>query len=324
MGEENKKQLANKRNEQNDLNLISNKHFNNVLRPDGGNKSIPEIYAHINTNFSTQKNSINGNINSSNIFNEFMLNLNANMQKSVPPPNPNLANNMFHNLNIFKHKKNTPNNMYKNMDKTISNAETSTSINNTTPTPAPLFHPTTFATHTSCTNYNNNSDNKIVDNLNVNHTKDVITYMNNQSITTNDSVMKNDNHKKYENIKKGHPFSNNKIIENLTQPIISTNNGSTNNQDSLDDKELKNNHFKNNNTNINNSQFNTDNANNTNNTHINEQQHLYRELYSEQLKSLNLMGFSDTQKCIKALIDTNGNIDKALDLLLNDMNLNEQ
>ncbi|KEG02255.1 ubiquitin-like protein, putative [Plasmodium vinckei vinckei] len=52
-----------------------------------------------------------------------------------------------------------------------------------------------------------------------------------------------------------------------------------------------------------------------------EQEHLIA-LYQEQLTSLELMGFTDTNKCIKSLVEAKGNIERAIDLLLSDINAN--
>ncbi|CAI7720605.1 ubiquitin-like protein, putative [Plasmodium vivax] len=53
-----------------------------------------------------------------------------------------------------------------------------------------------------------------------------------------------------------------------------------------------------------------------------EQEHLCN-LYAEQLNSLRGMGFTDEQKCIKALVSTQGNIERAIDFLLADMNADQ-
>ncbi|EUD67167.1 hypothetical protein C922_02317 [Plasmodium inui San Antonio 1] len=49
-------------------------------------------------------------------------------------------------------------------------------------------------------------------------------------------------------------------------------------------------------------------------------QEYFSKLYAEQLNSLREIGFTDQQKCIKALINTQGNIERAIDFLLADMN----
>ncbi|GAW81087.1 ubiquitin domain containing protein [Plasmodium gonderi] len=46
-------------------------------------------------------------------------------------------------------------------------------------------------------------------------------------------------------------------------------------------------------------------------------------IYADQLNSLKGMGFTDDNKCIKALVNTKGNIERAIDFLLADMNTDE-
>ncbi|SCP04647.1 ubiquitin-like protein, putative [Plasmodium ovale] len=53
------------------------------------------------------------------------------------------------------------------------------------------------------------------------------------------------------------------------------------------------------------------------NSNTNDQQYL--STYEEQLDALKVMGFTDTQKCIAALVRTKGNIERAIDLLLGDL-----
>ncbi|CAA9988346.1 ubiquitin-like protein, putative [Plasmodium knowlesi strain H] len=55
---------------------------------------------------------------------------------------------------------------------------------------------------------------------------------------------------------------------------------------------------------------------------LNEQEY-FCKLYAEQLNSLRGMGFTDEQKCIKALVNTQGNIERAIDFLLADMNADQ-
>ncbi|ANQ08065.1 Uncharacterized protein PCOAH_00026570 [Plasmodium coatneyi] len=53
------------------------------------------------------------------------------------------------------------------------------------------------------------------------------------------------------------------------------------------------------------------------------EQEYFSKLYAEQLNSLRGMGFTDEQKCIKALVNTQGNIERAIDFLLADMNADQ-
>ncbi|SBT36008.1 ubiquitin-like protein, putative [Plasmodium ovale wallikeri] len=57
------------------------------------------------------------------------------------------------------------------------------------------------------------------------------------------------------------------------------------------------------------------------NSNTNDQQYL--STYEEQLDALKVMGFTDTQKCIAALVRTKGNIERAIDLLLGDLGTSE-
>ncbi|VTZ68906.1 ubiquitin-like protein, putative [Plasmodium chabaudi chabaudi] len=65
-----------------------------------------------------------------------------------------------------------------------------------------------------------------------------------------------------------------------------------------------------------------DKATASNNLNKQDEQERLIALYQEQLTSLELMGFTDTNKCIKSLVAAKGNIERAIDLLLSDINSN--
>ncbi|CAD2104599.1 hypothetical protein YYG_01948 [Plasmodium vinckei petteri] len=65
-----------------------------------------------------------------------------------------------------------------------------------------------------------------------------------------------------------------------------------------------------------------DKATTSNNLNNHDEQERLIALYQEQLTSLELMGFTDTNKCIKSLVEAKGNIERAIDLLLSDINAN--
>ncbi|ETB57626.1 hypothetical protein YYC_04475 [Plasmodium yoelii 17X] len=60
----------------------------------------------------------------------------------------------------------------------------------------------------------------------------------------------------------------------------------------------------------------------SNNLNKHDEQERLIALYQDQLTSLELMGFTDINKCIKSLVQANGNIERAIDLLLSDINAN--
>ncbi|CXI42065.1 ubiquitin-like protein, putative [Plasmodium berghei] len=74
------------------------------------------------------------------------------------------------------------------------------------------------------------------------------------------------------------------------------------------------------NTDLNNGE--KDKALTSNNLNKHDEQERLIALYQDQLTSLELMGFTDIDKCIKSLVQANGNIERAIDLLLSDINAN--
>ncbi|CRG96370.1 ubiquitin-like protein, putative [Plasmodium gallinaceum] len=167
-------------------------------------------------------------------------------------------------------------------------------------------------------------------NININKISENIN-INNENINNENSNNKNSNNKNSNNKNSNNEKSVNENNSNLTPNYVNNENRKEEISNNIDLMESKDNE---NNKNLYNLNI-VDQMNNLEikniaetikllrcgNNNMNEQN--FYKLYAEELNSLKLMGFTDTQKCIKALVDTKGNIERAIDLLLDDINSNK-
>ncbi|CRH00191.1 ubiquitin-like protein, putative [Plasmodium relictum] len=348
---ENNKNIPNNKNYQNNLNLFNNALFNNNLI----NNLMEQNKKNENVNTNKPNDSKQQTTNATNLLNQIILNLNKNLNINNSRFNMNSYNNV-NNLNIFNSPNNNANSIFANISNNKNDIINENDNNGDNKNDNKIDN-TTF------TNNNNDSgenvatlDQKILyDSMNFStddnniHNQNIMPFMN--KIHNKDDKNKGKkNFGNYEDI-----LNENVNVNNVNESINTTNENYKNEKSVNENKsDLKTNDMNNENSkdeisknsNLIESKDNEGNKNlcdlslvnqmnnidlkdiaetikllRYGNNNMNEQ-NIYK-LYSEELNSLKLMGFTDTQKCIKALVDTKGNIERAIDLLLDDINTNK-
>ncbi|KYN96655.1 ubiquitin-like protein, putative [Plasmodium reichenowi] len=270
--------------------------------------------------------------NSSNMLNNFFMSMNKNLNMNSTSPTNNTSSDLMSTINMINSLTNLGNYNTPYGNIVGENTTTNNSKNNA---------------HNNNNNNKNNIDSAsgsippyymdqsfILEAMNFlrNTTNNDIVNNNNNNINSNSSNNNRFNNALFNNTPLNNNFSNfMNVLQNVGTgngyiPSGRTNNTNENQapraienevknveqkqegiQDTLKSTDILN--IKNNDTNINN------NINGGANDHI---------IYSEQLNSLKGMGFTDVEKCLKALIKSKGNVEGAIDfLLLDESNVNE-
>ncbi|SOV15837.1 ubiquitin-like protein, putative [Plasmodium gaboni] len=337
--------------------LMNNPFLSNSLFPLLNKIQIPQS----NKNIGNNKNAISGNNNyqnnlidqnkndtlSTNILSNNNMD-NNNLNQTVDNTS-NMLNNLFMSLNQNLNMNSTPstNNTSSDLMNTINMINSLSNLGNYN---APYGN---IVGENATTNNNNNNNNNNKNNKNNNNNKNNIgsanasgsvpPYYMDQSFlmeamnflrnTTNNDIINNNNNNsnnnRFNNIMFNNtPLNNNfnnfmNVLQNVGTgsghiPSGTNNNTKENQAQRTIKNEIKNDESKQ--EGIHDTLKNND-TNTSNNINGEPKYHI---VYSEQLNALRGMGFTDVEKCLKALIKSKGNVEGAIDfLLLDESNMNE-
>ncbi|KAH7648353.1 UBA TS-N domain-containing [Cryptosporidium bovis] len=275
-------------------NMNSNHTNNNINDINSRNNSGNAQSNNLTSRTSNNDNILNlfGDINLGNIYNDMRNSNNSQLNNLTNFMDFNYYNSnsamkavidAMRNININDSSNNNVNANFNAISNTNNEAIQYPGINSTFDTLFNLFNQNTSSLYPLNQELSSNANKNQVDNNN----------KNNVSINVNN----NDDKTKFNN--------DINIKSNNTHNDNSNNNNDNNNNNSNDN---------NNNNNNNNNNSNNGNNNNNNNNISNSAK---KEDYNYQLEVLSNMGFTDTEACIRALSESDGSINRAIDRLLN-------
>ncbi|SCN12837.1 ubiquitin-like protein, putative [Plasmodium malariae] len=327
--------------------LLNSARLNNGLTNGG-----PPNYDQFNNNLFNNivdQNRRNENAGVTNMLNQIILNLSKNMNVNNSGSNMNTSSDMLNGMSMLNSMSNIMNPLYNDninnnnnkAENTGSNDSSKTHINTDPSSDVQgvnncvelmrnrknaneyLDSNITSDNYKNCQNKETLEKGNCFNLLTHNINKDTNSIYSNSILEKNRCDNTNNKNSSPLNISTNNQVNNLNMVDDpdstkLSMPIsITTATGSANTTSTTTSTTAATNTATNNNNNNNNI------STSSSSSGIAQEQLYFQKLYEEQINSLKVMGFTDTQKCLKALVDAKGNIDSAIDILVNETNENE-